>query len=57
MDNFGTNATTLGDPLDIVLQKFKDHPSVKIVKENISTESLFHFTEISVSKMTKSFLV
>ena len=57
LDNFGTNAATLGDPLDIALQKFKDHPSVKIVKENVSTESLFHFTEISGSEMAKSFLV
>ena len=48
-DNFGTNTTTLGDLLDIALEKFKDHPNVKIIKVNVSIESLFHFTEISVS--------
>ena len=48
-DNFGTNTTTLGDLFDIALEKFKDHPSVKIIKVNVSIESLFHFTEISVS--------
>ena len=46
LDNFGTNTATLGDPLDIALEKLKDHPSIKIVKENVSTESLFHFAEI-----------
>ena len=46
LDNFGTNTATLGDPLYIALEKLKDHPSIKIVKENVSTESLFHFAEI-----------
>ena len=36
-----------------MLEKFKDRPSVKIIKGNVSTESLFHFTKISVSEMTK----
>ena len=52
-DNFGTNTAILGDPVDIALEKFKYHLSVKIIKENVSTESLFHFKEISVSDMTK----
>ena len=52
-DNFGKNTTALGDPVDIALEKFKDYPSVKIVKENVSTESLFHFREISVYEMRK----
>ena len=52
-DNFGTNTATLGDPIDIALEKFKEHPSVKIIKENVPTESLLHFTKISVSEMTK----
>ena len=53
MDNFDTNATTLGDPIDIALEKFKDQQSVKIIKENVSNESLFHFIEISMPEMTK----
>ena len=36
-----------------MLEKFKDYPSVKVIKENVSTESLFHFTETSVSEMTR----
>ena len=39
--------------MDIALEKFKDHPNVKIIKENVCTESLFHFPKISVSEMTK----
>ena len=31
----------------------KDHSSTKIIKEIVSTTSLFHLTEISVSEMTK----
>ena len=52
-DNFGRNTATLGDPVDITLEKFKDHASAKSIKENVSNESLFHFTEISVPEMTK----
>ena len=36
-----------------MLQIFKSPPSLKIIEEIVSTESLFHFTEISVSEMTK----
>ena len=52
-DNFGRNTATLRDPVNIVLGKFKDYPSVRIMRVNVSTESLFHFTEISMPKMTK----
>ena len=53
-DNFGTNTATLGDPIDIALEKFKEHPSVKIIKENVPTESFCkNFAKISVSEMTK----
>ena len=52
-DNFCKNKATFRDPVNIAFDKFKDHRSVKIIKENVSTESLFHFTEISVSEMTK----
>ena len=53
LEYFVPNTTALGDPVDTALEKFKDHLSVKIIKENVSTESLFHFTKISVSEMTK----
>ena len=43
----------MGDPVDNPLEKFIDHLNVKIVKENVCTQSLFRFTEISVSEMTK----
>ena len=53
LDSLGKNTTILGDPVDIALEKFKDHLNVKVVKENVCTQSLFHFTEVSVSEMTK----
>ena len=43
----------MGDPVDNPLEKFIDHLNVKIVKENVCIQSLFRFTEISVSEMTK----
>ena len=49
--NIGTNTNTLGYPVDIALEKIKDHPNVKIVNENVCIQSLFHFTEISLSEM------
>ena len=52
-NDFGTNTATLGNPVDIALEKFKEHANVKIIKENVSTESIFHFTKINVSEMTK----
>ena len=41
-DNSGTNTATLGDPVNTELEKFKDHPSVKIITENVSIESSFY---------------
>ena len=52
-DSLGKNITTLGDPVDIALEKFKDHLNAKVVKENVCTQSLFNFTQISVFEMTK----
>ena len=52
-DNFGTNTATLGDPVNIALEKIHRSSKGKIIKENVYTESLFHFTKISVSEMTK----
>ena len=31
-DNFGRNTATLGDPVNIMLEKFKDYPSVRIMR-------------------------
>ena len=57
LDNFGTNTATLRDPANIALKKFKDHPSVKIIKENVSTESLFILQKYVCLKWQKNFLV
>ena len=38
----GTNTATLRNLVDVALEEFKYHLSVKIIKENVSTESFLH---------------
>ena len=35
------------DPADIAVEKFETHPSVLIIKDSISQENKFSFTEVS----------
>ena len=37
------------DGVDVAIEKYKDHPSIKMINENISFESHFRFNEIRES--------
>ena len=55
-DNFGTNAATLGDPVNIALEKFKDHPSVKIRrKQELSVTSQLKYLRYPLIFVIKCF--
>ena len=41
------------DSVDRAIEKFKTHPSVLIIKGNISQENKFLFTEVSKSEIEK----
>ena len=39
----------LSNPVEIALKKFENHPSILNIKENVSVETLFMFSEVSLS--------
>ena len=53
-ENFGTNPDSRSlDNVDIAINKFKNHPSIKMINADISFESRFSFKDISQSDMQK----
>ena len=41
------------DGVDVAIEKYKDHPSIKMINENVSFESCFSFKEIRESDIQK----
>ena len=39
--------------VDVAIEKYKDHPSIKMINENVSFESRFRFKEIRESDIKK----
>ena len=39
----------LSNPVDIAIRKFGNHPSVQAIKQNISVNKNFHFSNTEVS--------
>ena len=39
----------LSNPVDIAIRKFENHPSVQAIKQNISVNKNFHFSNTEVS--------
>ena len=46
------NSRSMGG-VNVAIEKYKDHPGIKIIKENVSFESRFNFKEISKSDVQK----
>ena len=44
--NIETDSVT-NDPIDNAILKYKNHPSIKLINENVSFESRFSFTEVN----------
>ena len=57
--NVESNESYLSDPenlnnsVEIVIRKFENHPSVQAIKENISVNQDFYFSNIEVSDILK----
>ena len=43
----------LSDPVEIALRKFENHPSVQAIKQNISVNQDFYFSNTEVSDILK----
>ena len=43
----------LSNPVDIAIRKFENHPSVQAIKQNISVNKDFHFSNTEVSDILK----
>ena len=41
------------NPVDIAIRKFENHPSVQAIKQNISVNKDFHFSNTKVSDILK----
>ena len=53
-ENFDTNPESRSlDNVDIAIYKYKTHPSIKMINENVSLESRFNFKDINESDIQK----
>ena len=52
-NSFDINENNNLDPVDIITEKYKNHPSIKIINENIQFDSRFSFKEISEDDIKK----
>ena len=46
---FLSDIENLSNPVDIAIEKFENHPSVQAIKQNISVNKDFHFSNTEVS--------
>ena len=44
-----SSTTGIEDPIDIVIEKFKVHPSILLIKENVKCTDTFEFTKIDAT--------
>ena len=48
-----SDTETLGDPVEIAIRKFENHPSVQAIKQNISVNQDFYFSNTDVRDILK----
>ena len=53
--NIETDSVT-NDPIDNAILKYKNHPSIKLINENVSFESRFSFTEVNEDDIQQEIL-
>ena len=47
------NTTNLSDPVKIAINKFENHPSAQVIRENINLNQEFFFKEVEVDEILK----
>ena len=50
---FLSDTENLRNPVDIAIRKSENHPSVQAIKQNISVNKKFHFSNTEVSDILK----
>ena len=50
---FLSDTERLSNPVDIAIRKFENHPSVQAIKQNISVNKGFYFSNTEVSDILK----
>ena len=50
-ENLLSSTDDLTDPIDIAIQKFKNHPSIRLIKENTTSAPNFDFDKVSLSEV------
>ena len=48
-----SDTNNLTDPVDIAIKKFEFHPSIQVIRENVTTTSPFDFTKIQLDEVYK----
>ena len=48
-----SDTENLSNPVDIAIRKFENHPSVQAIKQNISVNKDFYFSNTEVSDILK----
>ena len=52
-ESFLSDTERLSNPVDIAIRKFENHPSVQAIKQNISVNKDFYFSNTEVSDILK----
>ena len=48
-----SDTSNLDDPVDIAIEKFKNHPSINLIRENVGHDHTFDFGEVSNEDLKK----
>ena len=55
-NEYSNNNYSLKNPVEIAIKKFEQHPSINLIKENITNEESFHFLPTEQESILKEII-
>ena len=55
-NEYSNNNCSLKNPVEIAIKKFEQHPSINLIKENITNEESFHFLPTEQESILKEII-
>ena len=55
-NEYSNNNYSLKNPVEIAIKKFEQHPSINLIKENITNEESFHFLPTEQESILKKII-
>ena len=55
-NEYSNNNYSLKNPVQIAIKKFEQHPSINLIKENITNEESFHFLPTEQESILKEII-